>query len=510
METQNLEPKNLEVLGNNQVSSTNIEKVIENSAPLKMGDSAVTTEADLERHKDLLNKFANNELTLADLDEGLSTTIYKDSSVKIPLFCISVLSSTTEEQVNAILTGESAIGKTHNVTETSWYFRAGDPNNIIEISDASPRSFIHQANATLVNEETLEPIDMTKKPEQGDSKEVWDNWYTLMRKSAYFLDLSNKTLIFLDIPNFKLLESLRTILAHDRQINKYLITDKNSKGMNRTKTVLIKGYFTAIFASASSQMDEQEISRCFLLSPTDDEEKIRKAIELQGKKKTDPNFMKWYETEPRRLGLRNRVQEIEKSGIKNIMFKDADMADLEQWFFKNIKTLTPKAMRDFKRLMALAEAWALLNFKHRGRTSNGLTIFANSTDIEVAKQIYEPMLRCIELGVTPEEFEVWKILEPNCNENSGLRIQEIHNLYYYEKKRQCSDSRLRDMLKNLVRAGLLKEEKEGVIIKYYPITHKETKQSDLTLSVMPLEKVSTNTFSSGVVHPPLSSPPTTL
>ena len=133
---------------------------------------------------------------------------------------------------------------------------------------------------------------------------------------------------------------------------------------------------------------------------------------------------------------------------------------------------------------------------HRDRTPDNTAIYANKTDVEVAKKIYEPMLRCIELGLTPEEFEIWKIIEPNCNEDTGLRISEIHNLYYYEKKRQCSDKRLRDMLKNLVRAGLLKEEKEGVIIKYYPITHKETKQSGLALSTLPLEKVDLIPFSS--------------
>lgn len=473
--------KDTEQVGLNLISETLPEQTL-SLAPPEIGNNATMTEAHPQQQvrQQQYNKYLKEELGFADLDEVLSTTIYKDSSVKVPLFCINVLTSTTEEQVNAILTGESAIGKTHNVTETSWYFKVGNPNKIIEISDASPRSFIHQADAILVNEETLEPIDLSKKPQQGDPKEAWDNWYALMRKSAYFLDLSNKILIFLDIPNFKLLESLRSVLSHDRKINRYLITDKNSKGMNKTKTVLIQGYFTAIFASASSQMDEQEISRCFLLSPTDDEEKIRKAIELQGRKKTDPNFMKWYETEPRRLGLRDRVAEIEKSGVKNILFKDADMADLEQWFFRNIKTLTPKAMRDFKRLISLAEAWALLNYMHRERTPDNTAIYTNKTDVEVAKQIYEPMLRCIELGLTPEEFEVWKILEPNCKEDLGLRINEIHNLYYYEKKRQCSDGRLRDMLKNLVRAGLLKEEKEGVIIKYYPITHRETKQSEIT------------------------------
>ncbi len=47
-------------------------------------------------------------------------------------------------------------------------------------------------------------------------------------------------------------------------------------------------------------------------------------------------------------------------------------------------------------------------------------IYANTTDIEVAKTIYEPILVCNELGLTPEEFEVWKIIEPECKEDYGL------------------------------------------------------------------------------------------
>ena len=225
----NNQPKEVESVGETSVSNEASVSVFPEQLPQQpiklalpeIGKTATMTEAELqqqERHRQYI-KYLKEELGFTDLEDALTTTIYKDSSVKVPLFCVNVLSSTTEEQVNAILTGESAIGKTHNVTETLWYFKNGDPNNIIEISDASPRSFIHQANAILVDEKTLQPIDMSKKPKQGDQKEAWDNWHSIMRNSAYFLDLSNKILIFLDIPNFKLLESIPTC---------YLMTAKST------------------------------------------------------------------------------------------------------------------------------------------------------------------------------------------------------------------------------------------------------------------------------------------
>ncbi len=93
-------------------------------------------------------------------------------------------------------------------------------------------------------------------------------------------------------------------------------------------------------------------------------------------------------------------------------------------------------------------------------------------------------MKCNGLSLTPEEYEVWKIIEKEFEESEnslqmGLRITEIHNLFYYYKNRRCSDKRLRGMLKNFCSAGLLKEEKEGVVIKYYPITHKETEKKTM-------------------------------
>jgi hypothetical protein len=293
------------------------------------------------------------------------------------------------------------------------------------------------------------------------------------------------------------LGSARRLGSAGRASGTYLVTDKIGNGSHRTKKVLIKGYFTALFASAFGEMDEQEVSRNYLLSPSDNPDKIKKGIELQARKMTDPKFNDWYETEPSRVGLKKRVQSIKEANIKKVLFKAEDMENLKDWFFKNIDNLAPKSQRDFPRLYALAEAWALLNFQHRERTPDSTCIYANSTDIENAKKVYEPILKCNGLGLTPEEYAVWKVIEKTFDESqtytaTGLRIQEIHNIYSYEKQRRCSDKRLRGMLKNFCSAGLLKEEKEGVIIKYYPIMHRETKQSGLTLSTPPLEKVESN------------------
>ena len=479
---------------NVSVSSETLLQQTENLALPEMGKDAIDIKKQIQQQEvqRLIDKFTNEELTLQELDEVLSKTIFEDTESKRILFLICALTYTADHQKNAILTGASSVGKTYNIKEILWFFANGGENSIICINDATPRSLIYNPNATKVDERTLEPIDFSKQPKKGDPKELWDEWYELKRHIAQFIVLSNKILVFYDIPNFQLLANLRSLLSHDEQICRFLVTDKNSTGSHTTKTVLIKGYFTAIFASAYSTIDEQESSRTFMLSPTDSEEKIRKAIELQGKKLTDPDFSKWYETDPSRLGLKNRIEKIRNAKIGKVLFQKSDMKNLQEWFFKNTTNLGPRAQRDFPRLLSIAQAWALLNFQNRVRTSDELNIYANSADIDVAKTIYEPILQCNELGLTPEEYEVWQMIEPECNEMTGLRIAEIHNIYYYTKKRHCSDKRLREMLKNFACAGLLKEEKEGVIIKYYPITHRETKQSGLALSTLPLEKVESN------------------
>src|SRR5664280_1396196 len=110
METQNIENKNLEVLGNNQVSSANTLRQTENLALPEIGNNAMTTTEDIQQQETqrLLDKFANKELKLSNYDEVLSKTIFEDTNAKRILGLACVLANTEEEQRNAILTGPSS------------------------------------------------------------------------------------------------------------------------------------------------------------------------------------------------------------------------------------------------------------------------------------------------------------------------------------------------------------------------------------------------------------------
>ena len=124
---------------------------------------------------------------------------------------------------------------------------------IMEIAGASPTSFFH---------------------ENADYDET---------KQTYTVNLENKILIFIDQPQFQLLQRLRPLLSHDRKTLTYKITDKKASGANRTKTVIIKGFCTIIFCTGGLATDEQEKTRLILLSPSTSEQKIGDALELIAK-----------------------------------------------------------------------------------------------------------------------------------------------------------------------------------------------------------------------------------
>lgn len=421
------------------------------------------------------------EYTLDKLDDVLSTTIYEDSITKKILFLIFLLTFTEEEQQNIILTGGSTFGKTYVANETLWYF---PQDCIIRKAGASPKSFIHKQSAILIDVRTMLPIKIEKPrtKEKGGTREEWEEWTEAMRNSGYYLDYSKKILFLPDMPDTKFLKTLRPLLSHDQRIISYDVTEKKTSGL-RTKEVFIKGYFTAIFATAYTEIDEQEATRHFLLSPSDDPNKIKESIELIARKNSDPDFKPWYESDPKRRNLKDRVDLINQAGIQYIYIPKDLMEELKLWFLENIQSIFPKAQRDFPRLIGIAKAWALFNFMHRKedvvRKDIYRSIFCNRDDIKVAKNLYKNILSCNELGLTPEEYDVWENIRPHFLPDTPLSISSVHNLYFERKKRSCSDYRLRGMLKNFCRAGLLREEKDKGKWMYYPLNNNGNKKMDV-------------------------------
>jgi len=234
------QPKEVEQVGLNLVSETLPEQPIESLALPEIGKSTTSTIEDNDdpKIKQLIGKFANDELGYDDLNQILSTTVFEDENVKIPLFLVNILTFTEEEQRNVVLTGESSVGKTLNITESLWYFRHPNSDTIVGINDSTPRALIYSSNAIPVDDRTLSPIDMSKAPKKGDPKEAWEEWNDLKRHTAYFIDLSKKIVVFYDLPNYELLKNLRSLLSHDNTGNRictYLVTDKIGTGSHRTK-----------------------------------------------------------------------------------------------------------------------------------------------------------------------------------------------------------------------------------------------------------------------------------
>jgi hypothetical protein len=413
------------------------------------------------------------ELTLEQVQEILSTTIKYDDAMKTILFLSLLLTYTDDEQVNCYLTGESSSGKTYDVIEALWYFPKED---IMDYHGASPTSFFHSPDVVWTDEH-LNPIDFSLKPSKFDSAEKKQAWRDLLSKAILLRDLRRKIVVFLDMPHNKLIENLRGVLSHDKEICYYSITDRAERSGFRTKRVGVKGYFTCVFCTANAFMDLQEATRNFILSPETSQEKIKACLDLDDRRDSDINFNHWKNSDPSRLFLKNRVQIIRERKVSKIMMDEGLELKLREWYDKQLLYgYKPKDNRDMPRLKALAKAWALLNFENRKiyPTIVGdfreLVYYIDEKDVDVAIKLYSTIIKSNELGLSPEAFEVWEnVVKPILSENVGITVKDVHKSYWSKNHRQIADRRLRDMMKQFAQAGLCTEQKEGKELHYYAI-----------------------------------------
>ena len=190
-------------------------------------------------------------LTFDDVARILGSTVKHDRAAKVVLFASMLLTYTEEEQVNVLMAAESSSGKSYLPLEISLYF----PENDVKImGGASPTSFFHEVS--------------------GGEFATWDP-----DKKQSRVDLANKILVFLDQPHDQLLQKLRPFLSHDKKEIKYKISDRSQKAGLRTKTIILVGYSTVVFCTAKFDLDQQERTRVFQLSPETDSTKVDAALD---------------------------------------------------------------------------------------------------------------------------------------------------------------------------------------------------------------------------------------
>ncbi len=358
----------------------------------------------------------------------LGSTARRDLANKLIMFSAGLLNFTDQDQVNILMAGESAGGKSYTALEVAGFL----PEESLRImATASPKAFYHDHGS-------------------------WDE-----KRKVLIVDLKQKIIIFLDQPHYMLMEALRPLLSHDRRELLYKITDKNKHGALRTKTVLLIGYPTAIFCAARFGLDEQERTRMFILSPETTREKLLETIRLKIARDSDRKaFQDWIESHPKRKWLKARVQAIRDAAITEIIIPNQEQ--IYERFIRTHGHLAPRHQRDISRILALIKSHALLNWSNRETPAAG-TILANEDDIEAGFWLYGLIAKSNELGVAPQVYEIWEAcIKPLLDETpSGVNRRSILTAYHAYTGRFMSDTKLRkEILPALEAAGLTVEESD--------------------------------------------------
>jgi len=360
--------------------------------------------------------------TFDEVAEVLGSTVRRDKPTKLILLAGMVLTFTDEDQINILMSSESAAGKSYDAVEVAAYF----PSEVMRIlGSASPTAFYH---------------------EEG----VFDK-----NRNALVVDLRGIILIFLDQPHYSLIERLRPLLSHDKRELIYKITDKTKKGALRTKNVILIGYPTVIFCSSKFTLDEQEKTRLFVLSPETSSEKLEESLRLIVARVGDrEGFRRWVDSHPRRRWLKARIQAIRDANIKHVIIEG------QEYVYKRFRSLherlAPRHQRDLPRIMALIKAHALFNIPHReGRGQE--TIVATDEDIEAGFDLYSLIAKPNELGISPQVYEIYKeVIEPLLKKEGSVSRQRILGAYYEYHGRLLAEDRLRrEILPSLESAGLI-------------------------------------------------------
>lgn len=212
----------------------------------------------------MLDKYMEHESRYVKHDLDLRHTVF--------LTCLSAYSS---NPINLFVRGPSSIGKTYGVLKTVQYF---PPEDVYLLGGLSPTALVHDYGKLY---DTI--TDMEVSPSDVDWKDT-----VAVSRLKNVIELSNKTLVFLEAPKIETYQILRPILSHDAWETKFSFTEKTGKGTMRTKHVYLRGFPATISCSVNPSYQEELATRSINITPEMTEEKYKDAIQLQGKKSAEP------------------------------------------------------------------------------------------------------------------------------------------------------------------------------------------------------------------------------
>lgn len=384
------------------------------------------------------------EMSLDQLSDILGETIKCDRDNKCIVF-LSMLSAFTEQdQLNVCLLGQSSSGKTYLAQEVAKYFPEED---IKEYAEVSPKAFKYMN--PVIDEET----------------------------GKQYIDCERKIMLFTEMPHPQLLANIRPVLSHDRKEIEFLTTDRNQSGSNTAKSSIIRGFPAVIFCSTYTNLDEQEATRCLLLSPEVSDEKVSAGVELTSERQANLRaYNARIALSSARQSLMRRVQYIKSLNINSVIIEHQEEV-LNR--FKELipdKNMQPRSQRDIAHIYSLIKGVAMLNAKNRINEDGDVIV--QPQDIDAGFQLWRSISRTQVLGVPPAVYDFYEkyiipayqkfqASQPTQTINDvimdGISYEEILT-YYYEQTGSIynSDTFRKQIIPPLKIANLIQIEKRGV------------------------------------------------
>ena len=312
------------------------------------------------------------ELEIEDIAKVLDSTIKYDYVAKCVTFLAMLLAYTESDQLNLMISGDSSSGKSYNVSEVSKLFPEQDR---LEYGKTTPTAFYYSEK-------------LRKTDEKGQT----------------YIDLERRIMIFTELPDTKLQENLRALLSHDAKRIPFAITNKGKNGKNVATEGYILGYPSTFFCSADLHIDEQEQTRCLIISPETTVDKVLAGIDMSIDKNShkDAYNARINSNEARRQ-LMERILYIKSLHVNSIDINDSEYLKTE--FMKNQRALRPKAQREISHFISLVKAMALVNAPFR---QVGNKIIATNKDVDEAMKLWSILSESASYGISPQAYDFYK------------------------------------------------------------------------------------------------------
>jgi hypothetical protein len=228
----------------------------------------------------------------------------KEENALVRQITYTVLSAYTPDPLNLADIAPSSAGKSYPILQVVQF---GPNQDISKVGSMSPRVLVRQAGGILVDKdmnpikdevkELKKAIAKAKKKKDPEAiEEFKEQLSILLEGSAYVLDLTNKTLLFLEPPKPDLWELVKPILSHDAWEMEHPFVDKTASGEMQVKRVITRGFPACIFCSAKDESKREvwsEIATRFMVvSPNMVKPKFQAGNKLIFQKKGLPNAAK--------------------------------------------------------------------------------------------------------------------------------------------------------------------------------------------------------------------------